>query len=86
MKIYRFLLLSISSFRSQKVSGNEIIKDAYVYRSKYIHHGNKSKEDFELLQSLQLAVWTAIYNVVMLKDRFKSQEELLEAIQDQILS
>jgi len=23
MKIYRFLLLSISSFRSQKVSGNE---------------------------------------------------------------
>src|SRR5437867_1872704 len=24
MKIYRFLLLSISSFRSQKVSGNEI--------------------------------------------------------------
>src|SRR5438132_899153 len=30
MKIYLFLLLSISSFRSQKVSGNEIIK--YLYR------------------------------------------------------
>src|SRR6266852_6052310 len=30
MKIYRFLSLSISSFRSQKVSGNEMFKHALI--------------------------------------------------------
>ena len=30
MKIYLFLLLSISSFRNQKVSGNEVLQWAFV--------------------------------------------------------
>jgi hypothetical protein len=64
----------------------QIIKDAYVYRSKYIHHGNREEEDYELLQKLQIAVWTGVCSAVIMKDQFNSQKDLMDYIQDKILS
>lgn len=63
----------------------DIIKEAYKYRSSYLHHGNK-KDDFELLQKLQHIVWTGLTNVLKTRDKFSSQDELLRFIEDKILS
>lgn len=63
----------------------DIVKEAYKYRSSYLHHGNK-KDDFELLQKLQHIVWTGLTNVLKTRDRFSSQDELLGFIEDKILS
>ena len=62
----------------------ELIKKAYTLRSAYLHHG-KYDYDYKILQDLQHAVWTALRNVLMNRNRFTSQTELLDFIEKQVL-
>lgn len=63
----------------------ELIKQSYILRSSYIHHGKK-KENIELLQKLQHLVWQTIINTLKSLDKFKTQEDFLNYIEDLILS
>lgn len=62
-----------------------LIKQSYILRSSYIHHGKK-KEDFELLRQLQQLVWQTIINTLRSLNKFQTQEEFLNYIEDLILS
>lgn len=77
-----FLTASTVDERRQVV---DLVKEAYKERSAYLHHGY-SKSDFELLQRLQHTIWTAFINVVRMRDRYSSQDELLKFIEEKILS
>lgn len=63
----------------------ELIKQSYILRSSYIHHGKK-KENYDLLQKLQHLVWQTIINTLKSTDKFRTQEEFLNYIEDLILS
>jgi hypothetical protein len=63
----------------------KLVKDAYKLRSSYIHHG-KIKTQNVLLQELQHLVWQSIINVIRSIDKFKSQSDFVNYIEDLILS
>ena len=63
----------------------EIINKAYKFRSSYIHHGKVSK-DWELLETIQHTIWTAIRNALVSADRFKTRKEFFDYIENMILS
>ncbi len=63
----------------------ELIKQSYILRSSFIHHGKK-KENYDLLQKLQHLVWQTIINTLKSTDKFRTQEEFLNYIEDLILS
>ncbi len=63
----------------------KIIQEAYKLRSAYLHHGKK-KENFKILRDLQILTWTALRNILISRDVFAKKEELLEYIEDKILS
>ncbi len=62
-----------------------LIQEAYKLRSAYLHHGKK-KENFRLLRDLQINTWTALRNILISRDVFATKEDLLEYIEDKILS
>ncbi len=77
-----FLCESTAQKRREVV---DLVKDAYRYRSRYLHHG-ESKSEIKLLQKLQHAVWTGFMNVLRARDRFSSKQDLLNAVETEILS
>ena len=77
-----FLSESTADKRKQVI---DLVKDAYKNRSGYLHHG-QSKGDVEILRKLQHAVWTGLTNILRIRNRFSSQEELLRYIEGLILS
>ena len=62
-----------------------LIKDAYVFRSSFIHHGKKS-EDIQLLQNLQRVTWDTLRIALINKNRFATQKEFIDFIENRILS
>jgi hypothetical protein len=62
-----------------------LINEAYKIRSSYIHHG-KIVEDWELLKRLQHVIWTAIKNMLINKDKFKTQKNFLDYVEKLILT
>lgn len=73
------------SNREKRKDVKNLITRAYKIRSSYIHHG-RIGEDWKILESLQHLIWTAIRNGLILKDRFKTQKEFLDHIEDLILT
>ena len=73
------------SNREKRKDVKNLIKRAYKIRSSYIHHG-RIGEDWQILENLQHLIWTAIRNALILKDRFKTQKEFLDHIEDLILT
>jgi len=63
----------------------DLINRAYKTRSSYIHHG-KIGENWEILEKLQHLIWTAIRNALISKDRFKTQNDFLDYIENLILT
>lgn len=80
----RISFLTSQELKDRKNIMKEIQK-AYDLRSSYVHHG-ETKEDYMLLQKIQHLVWVALRNVLFMKDKFKSQKDLIDYIEDLILS
>lgn len=80
----RLSFLSGQNIKDRKYV-KKLVNDAYRVRSAYLHHG-KRKKDFTLLKNLQLHVWIALRNVLVTRDNYSSQEELLKYIEDLVLS
>ncbi|KAF0140211.1 MAG: hypothetical protein FD122_2639 [Stygiobacter sp.] len=70
---------------SERKAVIELIKKAYKLRSSYIHHGKKS-DDLEVLQKLQHLVWESIVNMTNSVNKFNTQIEFLDYIEELILS
>ena len=62
-----------------------LIRSAYDIRSSYLHHGRR-KEDIQLLTELQHTIWTALRNVMLNRSRFVNQAQLIDFIEDMIVS
>src|SRR5712691_9046248 len=69
MKIYRFLLLSISSFRSQKVSGNEFSdpksRGFHLHKS---HLSNPQRLSRLLIAACLAYIWIVYLGSVCMKE------------------
>lgn len=63
----------------------KFINDAYILRSSFIHHG-KRRENISLLKEIQILVFFAIRSVLFNSINYKTQEELLNSIENVILS
>lgn len=73
------------SNREKRKDVKNLINRAYKIRSSYIHHG-RIGEDWQILENLQHLIWTAIRNALIMKDRFQTQKEFLDHIEDLILT
>jgi hypothetical protein len=62
-----------------------LVRDAYEIRSSYLHHG-KRKEDFLMLTELQHTILSALTNVMLNRSKFSNQAQLLEYIENMILT
>ena len=62
-----------------------LIKDSYKLRSSYIHHG-KMTDNYKLLRNLQRISWDSFRIIINNKDKFTKREDLLNFIEDRILS
>jgi hypothetical protein len=60
------------------------VQHIYQLRSRFIHHGS-SIEDAELVDVFLLYAWTTFSNLVHIVDRYKSKDELIEAIDDRLM-
>lgn len=80
----RLSLLTANKAEDRK-KVKKMIQEAYKLRSAYLHHGKK-KENFILLRDLQINTWTALRNILISRDVFSTKEDLLEYIEDKILS
>lgn len=80
----RLAFLTSKNFKDRKEVLN-LIRDAYSLRSSYVHHG-VSKPNFDLLQKVQHVVWTALRNILMTLDKFNTQKNLLDYIEELILT
>ncbi|MBU1299515.1 MAG: hypothetical protein KKF20_02915 [Bacteroidetes bacterium] len=63
----------------------KLIRDAYKLRSSYIHHGSVH-EDLETLRSLRIVTWESIRNVLFMTDKYSTQKDLLDFIEEKCLS
>lgn len=63
----------------------KIIKSIYGVRSRYLHHGHTSLE-LKLIADFMLKVWLFYMQLLENIDRFSTQEEFVNAIDDQKLS
>ena len=61
------------------------IKSVYGVRSKYLHHGHTSSE-LKLISDFMMRVWVFYIQLIANIDRFKTQEEFVNAIDDHKLS
>jgi len=58
-----------------------LIDKAYHYRNSYLHHGGKGSI-LEILNELQLKIWTAIEKAVHLTSNFKNKLEFIEYLDE----
>lgn len=63
----------------------KILKSAYELRGTYLHHGEKTSV-LDILRELQLIIWSAIHNTVMITSKFKTKLEFIENLEYRILS
>ena len=61
------------------------IKSVYGIRSKYLHHGHISSE-LELVSEFMIQVRTFFFNLLANVDRFHTQEQFVNAIDDHKLA
>ncbi len=62
-----------------------LVKDAYRIRSSYLHHG-KREESMETLTLLQHTIISAFKNVMSNRTKFLNQAQMIEYIENMILS
>ena len=63
----------------------ETIKSVYGVRSRYLHHGHTSSE-LKLISDFMMQVWIFFIQLLANIDRFKSQGEFVNAIDDHKLA
>ncbi len=80
----RLAFLSESEPQKRK-NVKDLVKEAYKFRSSYIHHG-KIKKNWELLTNLQHTIWTGVRNAMFNKNKFKTSEEFFNSIEKMILT
>lgn len=59
----------------------QTIKDVYSIRSKFIHHGIESFEDKEKIQKFMHYAWLTFSSFVRNMEKFKTKEELINALE-----
>jgi hypothetical protein len=63
----------------------ELIRRAYAIRSSYIHHGKRT-ENLELLTRLLRTFWSGFHAIILNRDKFATQAQFLDFVENMILS
>jgi hypothetical protein len=79
------LAFGASRSREERKQIIQLVKRAYTIRSSYLHHG-KASSDMGVLTGLQHTIVTALRNIMMNSSRFSNQAQLIDFIENMILS
>lgn len=80
----RLAFLLASNYEDRK-SIIKTVQDAYMSRSSFIHHGNKTN-DIEMVKPIQMLVWSALRKILFMRSEFDTQEKLIQHLEKLILS
>ena len=75
----------IESDHKKKKKIVDLIPKAYEYRGKFIHHGI-DEIDTKVLEEVQFHIWSAIYHAIINAVNYKSKEDLISYLENQILN
>jgi hypothetical protein len=72
--------------KDDRKKARDTIKAAYGLRSRFLHHGLRSSENWKVLADLQLLVWCALQNVFgRIKGGCKTKQDLIERLDDELM-
>ncbi|HHE37638.1 MAG TPA: hypothetical protein ENL20_03580 [Candidatus Cloacimonetes bacterium] len=77
------LAFLISNTPKERKKTDKLVKEAYKLRSNYIHHGNEST-NIKIIEKLRFQIFIAISKILLSINHIKTQEQLLEKIENKI--